>query len=147
MVFFSFVVAPSAFAVLPSRQLAGELVNSSIGKVETIGVLSGTLLILFQAFTWSSLRGASNLKVARLIALILMNAANAALRFWIAPAMARLRVQMGGTVDNVLANDPVRVEFDRLHQYSVQLMGSMILLGILLLFLTVRFWMNRSAQG
>jgi len=34
MIFFSFAVAPSAFAVLPTREMAGVMVTSTIGKIE-----------------------------------------------------------------------------------------------------------------
>src|SRR2546426_585735 len=51
MMFFSFAVAPSAFAVLPTRESAGVLVTSTIAKVEMLGLIIGPLLILIKAAT------------------------------------------------------------------------------------------------
>src|SRR5215208_8396394 len=50
MCFFSFAVAPSAFAVLPSRHLAGQIVASTITKVEWLGLILGLLLLVVQFF-------------------------------------------------------------------------------------------------
>src|SRR5438874_2324478 len=44
-VFFSFVVAPSAFAVLPARELAGNLVTRTLGIVNVAGFIISLLLI------------------------------------------------------------------------------------------------------
>ena len=41
MAFFSFVVAPSAFAVLQQQQLAGALVSRTLGALEIIGIIAG----------------------------------------------------------------------------------------------------------
>src|ERR1044071_2767152 len=69
MMFFSFAVAPSAFAVLPTRELAGTIVTSTIGKVEVIGMVFGALLILIQLATWTR---RSNARLIRLVLVILM---------------------------------------------------------------------------
>jgi hypothetical protein len=145
MVFFSFAVAPSAFAVLPSRHLAGQLVTSTIGKVEMIGLVLGLLLLLIQLGTLRS-SGLGRLgKLLRLIAVLVMLAAAAASRFWISPTMVDLRARMGGIIDEMSATDPLRVEFDHLHKYSVSLMSAALIAGLILLFLTVRSWLTRSA--
>src|SRR5438132_10751743 len=52
MIFFSLAVAPTVFAVLPTRELAGQVVNSLIGKLEWIGLVCGPLLLLSQLFAW-----------------------------------------------------------------------------------------------
>src|SRR5215467_5943977 len=46
MIFFAFSVAPSAFAVLPTRHLAGLLVTSTLSKLELLGLVIGPLLIV-----------------------------------------------------------------------------------------------------
>src|SRR5215467_5339679 len=52
MIFFSFAVAPALFFVLPTRDLAGQVVNSLIGKLEVIGLICGPLLLALQLFAW-----------------------------------------------------------------------------------------------
>src|SRR6185436_20159995 len=54
MIFFSFAVAPSAFAVLPTREMAGAMVTSTIGKIEMLGLILGPVLMVFQLARWMS---------------------------------------------------------------------------------------------
>ena len=48
-----------------------------------------------------------------------------------------LRLQMG-SVSATPADNPLRVAFDRLHQYSVRLESAVLLSGLVALFLTAR---------
>jgi Domain of unknown function (DUF4149) len=140
MMFFSFAVAPSAFAVLPTREMAGVIVTSTIGKVEVIGLIIGPLLILIGAVKTSRSSAAKILRIA-LIVLMVMCAALS--HFWISPSMVSLRAGMGGHIDDVSPTDPLRLQFNDLHQYSVALMGIAIVAGLLTLFLTVQSWLRR----
>jgi hypothetical protein len=143
MMFFSFAVAPSAFAVLPSRHLAGLLVANTLVKVEVIGLAIGLALLLIQIIKTRT--QAANGKLNFLF-LAVMLAATAALYFWVSPAMNSLRVAMGNEIDNVPVTDPLRIQFNDLHQYSVSLMGTAILAGLALLFFTVRGWLLSSRR-
>src|SRR5262249_20827519 len=137
MCFFSFVLAPSAFAVLPSRHLAGLIVGSTLTKLEWLGLIFGGLLLIFHFF---KAKGQGNSRSLRLILLLFMFAATVALRFWISPAMNDLRLSMGGAIDDIASTDPLRVQFNICHQYSVWLMGLTILAAVALLFVNVRSW-------
>ena len=139
MVFFSFAVAPSAFAVLPSRNLAGLVVGSTLTKVEWLGLVLGAVLLVLQ-FLKSAVQK-TKLGKLNLLLLAIMIAANGLLRFWISPEMNKLRLAMGRPVDDVDAADPLRLQFNDLHQYSVRLMGTAILCGLVLLFFVVRSWL------
>lgn len=143
MVFFSFAVAPSAFSVLPSRHLAGLLVTSTITKVEIIGMVIGPLLLLLQAASFRARRAGGRLKALGLILVAVMTAAAALSRFWVSAEMQSLRNQMGGVIDDVAATDPLRVQFNDLHQYSVVLMSVALFAGLAVLFITVRSWLRR----
>src|SRR5215470_10398305 len=140
MVFFAFGVAPSAFAVLPSRHLAGLMVTSALSKIELAGLVAGPLLILLTllgaAFRKSG-RGRSS-RIVRLVLLAIMTAAAGLSRYAVTPTMVSLRNSMSDLIDNVTASDPLRIEFDRLHQYSVGLLSLAMFAGLIVLFLTVR---------
>jgi hypothetical protein len=70
--------------------------------------------------------------------------ASAALsRFWISPSMVSMRAAMGGHIDDVASTDPLRIQFNDLHQYSVGLMSAAMISGLVVLFLAVRSWFNR----
>jgi len=143
MIFFSFAVAPSAFAVLPTRELAGALVTSTIAKVEVLGLVIGPLLVLIHAVSWNR-RGSSRVIKILAIALIsVMIAAAAISHFSISTTMVSLRAAMGGHIDDVSVTDPIRIQFNDLHHYSVALMSTAMIAGLAVLFLTVRSWLNR----
>ena len=144
MIFFSFAVAPSAFAVLPTRELAGVMVTSAIGKVEVLGLVIGPLLILIQAASWRVRYSSKAIKTVQPLLVVVMIAAAALSRFWISPRMVSLRGAMGGHIDDVPVADPVRIQFNDLHQYSVVLMGTAMIAGLVVLFLTVQSWSRRS---
>lgn len=143
MMFFSFAVAPSAFAVLPSRELAGSMVTSAISKVEVLGLIIGPLLILLQAAGWRARRATSTAKTIRLTLLGVMTLAAALSRFWISPTMVSLRKSLGRPIDELVLTDPLRLQFNDLHQYSVAAMSVALFAGLAVLFLTVRSWLTR----
>ena len=142
MIFFSFAVAPTAFAVLNDRELAGRIVTATISRVEWIGIVAGPLLLLIQATAWRGSAPGGAAKVIRGLLLVLMTAMAALSKFWISAKMASLRVQMGG-IENVPADNPLRVEFNFLHQFSTSAMAVALLAGFAVLFLTVRSWLKR----
>ncbi|MFP5261983.1 MAG: DUF4149 domain-containing protein [Blastocatellia bacterium] len=143
MIFFSFAVAPGAFAALPTRELAGKMVTSAISKVEAMGLVIGPLLILIQLSAWRVRRATAAAKSLRLVLLCVMVAMAALSRFWVSAKMVSLRLAMGGLIDDVAATDPLRVEFNDLHRFSVWFMGMAMLAGLTVLFLTVRSWLRR----
>ena len=143
MIFFSFAVAPSAFAVFPGeRELAGRIVTATIGKVETLGLVVGPLLLIIWSMTRRARLSNRRSDTIRFILISLMIAAAALSKFWVGARLVALRVSMG-VIDNVPASDPQRVEFNHLHQYSVALMGAAMIAGLVVLFLTVRSWLKR----
>jgi hypothetical protein len=140
MIFFSFAVAPSAFAVLPTRELAGVMVTSTIGKVEAVGLVIGPVLILIQAASWRVRQSSKTIKIVQLLLVVVMIVAAGLSRFWISPRMVSLRGAMGGHIDDLPVTAPLRVQFNDLHYYSVALMGTAMIAGLAVLFLTVRSW-------
>ncbi len=134
--FFSFGVAPAAFSVLPTRDLAGSLVNRSLMIINIAGLAVGVLLLL------TSLVQRGDAKRAWMWAqrtlLIIMAAACAVGQFFIAFWMAYLRVQMKVPIDELAANDPLRVQFDELHKYSVWLLVTAMAASLLVFFVTSR---------
>src|SRR5499426_721531 len=133
MAFFSFVVAPGAFAVLPNQQLAGALVSKTLGALEIIGIIIGALLIAILVLA----SGRDRAFLYELIALALMTASMLVSHFVVSRRMHELRMSLG-EIAQLAANDSARVEFDRLHQYSVWLMGFNILGAIALIVYLAR---------
>ncbi len=135
-VFFSAVVAPSAFAVLPSRELAGALVARTLTILNVGGVAFG-LLLLVGAFVG---RKGTRLValIVELLALVGLTGATAVGHFVIASRMAALRAGMGRPIEEVAADDPLRVAFNALHGQSVTAMTVAMAAAVVALFLIAR---------
>src|SRR5262245_33209325 len=133
MAFFSFVVAPAAFATLPQQQLAGAIVSRTLGALEIGGAIIGALLIAILLFS----RERDMAFLYELIALALMTISMLVSHFVVSRRMHDLRVSLG-EIAQLAANDPARLEFDRLHQYSVWLMGFDILGAVALIVYMAR---------
>lgn len=135
-VFFSAAVAPSAFAVLPSREAAGALVARTL-TILNVGGLAAGLLLLAGAFVGR--KGARLWAwLLELLALAALAGATFAGHFLIAARMAALRAQMGRPIEEVAAEDPLRVAFNALHGQSVTAMSVAIAAAAVALFLVAR---------
>ncbi len=133
IIYLSFVVAPGAFATLDSRDQAGALVGLVLARLHLLGWIAG---LVYLAAAVARAKSAAALARPAALAVILMLLLTLASQ-WVSPRMAALRAQMG-SVDRTPADNPLRIEFNRLHKISVRLEGAVLLLGIAALFLTVR---------
>ena len=137
LIFFAFVVAPTSFAVLPTRNLAGAVVNRSLGALHWMGIVSG-LVYLISSMVYARLStGSLQPFAARHVLLCLMLVLTLVSQFGISPKMAALRASMG-EIDHVAADDPARVQFNALHAWSTRLEGGVLLLGLLAVYLTTQ---------
>ena len=137
LIFFSFVVAPTVFSVLPTRDLAGNVVNRSLAILHIMGLVCG---VVFAAASmgYSALHSGSAEPFApRHLLIYAMLILTLIAQFGVAPRMAARRTSMG-VIDNVPQSDARRVEFNRLHHWSTRLGGSIFFLGLGVLFLTAR---------
>lgn len=134
MAFFSFVVAPAAFKVLPTQHLAGQIVSRTLGVTEIIGLVTGVILLVMLL----TARGRKTTAFRfELIAVVLMTAAMVFSR-WVSARMHGLRVQAGEQLYALPMNDPIRSSFDQLHQLSVALTGFVMVAAIVLIVMLVR---------
>jgi uncharacterized protein DUF4149 len=139
IIFFAFVLAPTVFhpGILPSRQLAGAVVSRSLVILHWMGLGCGLLFLITsivdsQVITgFASLLAARNLLVCAMIGLTLLS------MFAISTRMLALRNDMV-FIDDVPQNDARRVEFNRLHVWSTRLESTVLVLGLVVIFLTSR---------
>jgi hypothetical protein len=136
-VFFAAAVAPSAFAVLPSRELAGALVARTLTILNVGGVAAGALLLV-GAFVGRRRGVRLPALLAEVLALAALTGAAFVGRFVIASRMAALRAQMGKPIEEVAADDPLRVAFNALHAQSVTAMSVAAAAAVVALFLIAR---------
>jgi hypothetical protein len=137
IVFLSFVEAPTAFAVLPSRHMAGTVVGHSLGVLHWVGLFSGIIFLGSSMLLSSLSTGSAQPLATRHVLICAMLLVTAVSQFGISPKMATLRTQFGD-IDTVPATDPGRMQFDALHVWSVRLEVAVLAMGLATLFLSTR---------
>jgi uncharacterized membrane protein len=140
LIFFAFVLAPTAFdipAVLPNTHLAGNVVGKALGKLHWIGIISGVLYLMSSLLYSRLTDGTAHVFAARHIFLCLMLALTLMSQFGIIPRMDVLRASLGD-VRSVPIDNPDRAQFDSLHIWSTRVEGAVLLLGLVAVYLTAR---------
>ena len=126
-------VAQVAFGVLAEREQAGAVVGRTLSLLNYSGLAIGVILIL------TSLVAASRISTLWLwierFLLLIMTAACAVQEFVIGIWMSSIRSQLGGPIDQVAADDPLKLRFDQLHQYSVWTLMAAMIAGLLAFFI------------
>jgi len=112
-------VAPAAFAVLPSRALAGALIGRVLPPLFIAGIVIGLLAALADV-SWR--RGAG----------FVMAGACAIAQFSIGRRIDRLRISIGGPIDALPESDPRRIAFGRLHGLSVTFLAIAMLAALVI---------------
>jgi hypothetical protein len=123
------VVAPAAFAVLPSRTLAGALVGRVLPPLFWCGVAVG--LVAAVAARRAQRRSA-------FVAALLITLPSAVAQGVVAPRIETVRASAGGPIDALGRDDARRIAFGRLHGVSVALLGLAGIAATLTLVLTAR---------
>lgn len=137
LMFLSFVLAPTAFAVIPTRHMAGTVVGRSLGILHWMGIISG-LVFLIASLAYSRLTmGTPHLFAARNVLIVLMLVLTLISQFGIMPRMIALRNSVV-LIDSVPLNHPDRMEFDALHVWSERVEGGVLLLGLAVTYLTAQ---------
>jgi hypothetical protein len=124
------VVAPAAFAVLPTRSLAGALVGRVLPVLFWAGIVIGLVV------AWLGWR--LPLPQWRVGAAFVLVASSAVAQFVIGPRIDRLRDAVGGPIDALDPASPIRRAFGLLHGLSVACLGAGGLAALVALILLVR---------
>ena len=128
---FTVVVAPAAFAVLPTRTLAGALVGRVLPVIFYAGVVIGSLIVVLDIIGRTGAWGRSAAGAVSALACALA-------QLVVGTRIDRLRAAIGGPLDALAADDPRRVAFGRLHAISVGWLGLAMVAAIIALTLAVR---------
>jgi uncharacterized membrane protein len=137
LIFFAFVVAPTAFSVLPTSHLAGNVVGRSLGKLHWIGFISGIVFLVSSLLYSRFTDGTAHVFAVRHVLLCLMLALTLISQFGIIPRMDALRASLG-EVRSVPLDNPERVQFDALHVWSTRVEGAVLLLGLVVVYLSAK---------
>jgi hypothetical protein len=136
-ILFTLVVAPAAFAVLPTRTLAGALVGRVLPVIFYAGIIVGVAIlaldVLSRSATWTRTGAAAVAATSCALAQLVIGA-----------RIERLRASIGAPLDALALDDPRRLAFGRLHAVSVGWLGVAMLAALLALGLAVRALSNRA---
>ncbi len=140
-IYFSAVVAPSAFGVLRSfgltnaSEVAGSVVTRTLYAVNISGLVI-SLLLLVSSFAVKKyyIRAAFILHNALLAGVMILTAIG---EWVIASRMRGLRAAMQGQIDSVPLNDPNRMAFAALHGYSVTALSVAMAAALIAVFIMI----------
>jgi hypothetical protein len=136
VVFFP-VMAQTSFSELPSLHLAGLVVRSWLLKLHWMGFGAGFLFLAASLTDNYVIIGRARMFSLSHLLVIFMLALTAASQFAIIPQMDKLRVS-AGEFGSLVADSPIRVQFDSLHAWSTGIEKAVLVLGLAVLYLTSR---------
>lgn len=142
LIFFAFVLAPTAFQVLPNTHLAGNVVGKSLGKLHWLAIVSGIVFLISSLLYSRFSEGTAHAFALRHVLIVLMLGLTLFSQFWIIPRMDTLRAQVGDFAA-VPLNNPLRVQFDALHVWSTRVEGAVLVLGLVAVYLTASLFGKR----
>jgi Domain of unknown function (DUF4149) len=139
LIFLAFVEAPAVFSpgLLPTRQMAGSVVGRSLDVLHSMAIVSG-IVFLISSMIYNRLTvGNARPLAARHVLIALMLVLTVISQFAISPKMRAIRAEVG-VIDAVPLDNPLRVEFNRLHVWSEKIEQAVLLLGLAALYFTAR---------
>jgi hypothetical protein len=137
IVFLSFIEAPTAFSVAPTRHMAGTVVGQTLSILHWVGLFSGVIFLGCSMLLTSLTTGSAQPFAARHVLVAAMLLLTAVSQFGVSPKMAALRAQFGD-IDTVSADNPARLQFNTLHVWSVRVEVVVLALGLVVVYLVSR---------
>ena len=128
-------MTPILFAVLPSRHMAGSVVSPALTRLHWIGIVSGVLFLVsslaYSRFATGDARpwACANVLVALMLVLTCIS------QFGLSPKLAAIRAETP-VMDS--ASSEVRLRFDALHQWSTRIEGTVLVMGLVAVYLVSR---------
>jgi hypothetical protein len=136
--FVGVLLAPGAFATLPTRELAGNVVGMALGRLHLLGYACGAMFLLASVIGARSVGALARPAAICVIGMLLLTAVT---QFGVNAKVGELREQMRtefGSVDAAPRNHALRAQFGRLHGISSALELTVLLLGVAAMFLAIR---------
>jgi Domain of unknown function (DUF4149) len=135
MALFTTSVARAAFAVLPTRRMAGDLVSPILADLEYFGLAMSAILMALLLLSGEVKR---TRYYVELIVYLLALIGTATARFVVAAKIHDIRANFGDKLDTLALTDPTKVLFGQLHGLSVGLTGLNIIFALVVVVVLVR---------
>lgn len=137
-VFFAAAVAPTAFRVLPTRDMAGSLQSPIL--TTACWIAEGSFAVLFLT-SWLLGRWWRGPRLSRALgtrAAILGMIAAVVIEKLLVPPMEKIRVEAVGLIDNLPAADPSRILLARYHRLATGFFSAELAAAVVILLVTAR---------
>lgn len=131
---FFLAVANVAFKSLPDIHLAGLVVRGSLVALHRIGLFAGAFYLFFTLALLAT-HDSHPARAVEIVLIVSMMALTLYLQQSVIPHMETDRLSLGGDVQTVPPENPIRANFDKLHNLSTRLEGVILLEGLVLLCL------------
>ena len=131
---FFIVFTQGIFPVVNNNDMTGVLVGYALGRLHVLGIVSGVVYLLATVAAERSFAALVNPAALLVFAMIVCTMLS---QFGVIARMDELKLQMG-SVSATPAGNPLRVAFDRLHQYSVRIESVVLLSGLAALYFMAR---------
>jgi len=131
---FFIVFTQGIFPVVNNNDLTGALVGYALGRLHVMGIVAGVVYLLATAAAEKSVGALARPAALLVFAMIVCTMLS---QYGVIARMDALKLQMG-SVSATPADNPLRVAFDRLHQYSVRIESAVLLSGLAALVFTAR---------
>ena len=139
LIFLAFVEAPTVFSpgLLPTRHLAGSIVGRSLDLLHYMGMVAGVVFLVASMILSRITTGRARPLAGRHLLVAIMLLLTLISQFAISPKMFAIRAEVS-VIDNVPPENPLRVEFNRLHVWSEKFEEGVLLLGLVALYATAQ---------
>jgi uncharacterized membrane protein len=139
LIFFAFILAPTAFSTYPTVHEAGLIVGACLRVFGLVALGCGAVFLPITAILFlrapHRIRGRYEMEFL-LAAVMLLGTAY--IQFNILPSMDRDRDRAQGDITSVSEDHPARIHFNLLHKRSERVEGGVLLVGLALVFLLSR---------
>jgi hypothetical protein len=132
---FFVIVAAIAFSVLPDKHSAGLVVRGAIMDLHRIGIGAGVVYLLATLGLMAMERTGQRVRFIEIVLVAAMLLLTLYSQLGVIPRMEKDRLSLGADVTTAPADNPARLDFDRLHQRSVDLEGAVLIGGLVLIAL------------
>ena len=135
IIFFAFVLAPTVFTVLPTTAMAGNVVSRSLTILHWMGIGSAIVFLICSLLYNRAKYARVKMFTIVHVLVVIMFVLTLISQFGITPRVRALRSEMW-RADTF--EDPIRLEFNKMHAWSTGLESGVLVLGIVVIALTAR---------
>lgn len=145
--FLMFFSAPDAFRLLPTPDLAGAVVGLALARLHLLAMVAAFVFLVCHTWLLHNARALVRPAALLVFAMVILTAGS---QYGVTPRMADLRQEMIATHGSIQAtprDSPARQAFGRLHAVSAGLEASVFVIGLVVLFITVRRFGSEPPQA